>query len=194
MKRHLLNLMTALSLLLTSAVSALWVRSYSQTQGVGYSTSPASNGREWTYSVRADCDGVQLWVRRAEGVRWPSPAGFSAFSARVDPLERDSVRDRRRSTAAWRCLGVQVHGQDVIHARPDAWAASESGRSLLLPFWVLLAITLTLPLARAGLAWRNQRRRSSGLCLRCGYDLRATRGRCPECGTIAPAAPAAPAG
>lgn len=54
------------------------------------------------------------------------------------------------------------------------------------PHWLLIAVSAALPVAcggRAALAFvRKRKRRTRGLCLACGYDLRASDGRCPECG------------
>ena len=60
---------------------------------------------------------------------------------------------------------------------------------LVVPQWFVLLVATPLP---ARLLWRSLRRRASirrGRCCSCGYDLRGSPDRCPECGTaVSPAA------
>jgi hypothetical protein len=55
------------------------------------------------------------------------------------------------------------------------------------PAWFIIALTTPLPLWEV-LEFRRRRLRKNrlakGLCVRCGYDLRATPERCPECGNF----------
>jgi hypothetical protein len=52
-------------------------------------------------------------------------------------------------------------------------------RASAVPHWLLLGLGV---LAWACIAGRGRRSTARGLCPGCGYDLRATRDRCPECG------------
>ncbi len=57
---------------------------------------------------------------------------------------------------------------------------------LLIPWWALLGLTATLPGLWLLLYLREHRSLHDGTnrCSKCGYDLRASPDRCPECGTL----------
>ena len=55
--------------------------------------------------------------------------------------------------------------------------------SLTFAYWQLMGATLIGPLL-AFVPRRRKKRSKQGLCRSCGYDLRATPDRCPECGAV----------
>ncbi|HET6251035.1 MAG TPA: hypothetical protein VFE47_25330 [Tepidisphaeraceae bacterium] len=71
-----------------------------------------------------------------------------------------------------------AHGNITMIQTPSTLAIVPFWFIALLSGWPLLPWTLII--ARMS---RKVSRRSRGVCFKCGYDLRATRDRCPECGT-----------
>lgn len=178
MKRRLLNLLAILSLLLFAAAAVMWVRSYWRNDFFGrYPYDPdrrqyrqdavhSQSGRFGLQLLRfsnaSDALDAQMRSRPAglDG-RWRRYAGGNIGVGDARPWERVGP-----------CLRTW-HGELL------------SGFILTMPYWLLVATTLPLPLATAAAGARNRRnrrRRKAGLCPSCGYDLRATAGRCPECG------------
>jgi hypothetical protein len=63
---------------------------------------------------------------------------------------------------------------------------TQAGWIVAAPLWLLCGISLIAPACWVR-DWRRNtirlHRQAWGLCTACGYDLRQTIGRCPECGT-----------
>jgi len=67
---------------------------------------------------------------------------------------------------------------------PSIWSKTLFDRPRVAFWWVATGCAI-IPLARVIAGFRGQRRTyGDGLCPTCGYDLRATPDRCPECGAV----------
>ena len=192
--RILLHALTVLSLLLFVAIIVVWVRSYWVTDGWYYTAQRRISGRteETTRAVRLDAGRLHLLFSRLlyDDV-WMASLGFP----RIRPTSRfwhssgepqvlaqipggpDLVVIRRILGFEYGVTNPTPRTRDLLQSR---WVA--------VPLWLLALCTVWLPLLR----WRKWRRvgraRAQRHCIACGYDLRATPERCPECGAAAAAA------
>jgi hypothetical protein len=165
---RILNVATALSIFLCVSIMALWVRSEFRHDDVGWRH---GEGFRSLGSVlgRLSFDDIDQW-------RQPTPLLVGYRASPIASFER-SPNQPWTGRYWW---GFQWYFQPD---RPN----SMTGRMwfVVVPYWFLLLLALPLPLLRAVKFWRVRRRAQKGHCAACGYDLRATPGRCPECGRIA---------
>ena len=186
MKPRLVTLAAAASLVLCVATLALWVRSYRTFDRVHYIHHSEEAVR--SVGIGTSCGSFECsatWATKEYlGEVNMGQAGFAYNSGDVALLrERRNLASRLRdnsSRGSFAGFGFRILGPD----------GPETLRFYWMPLWFVVALFGILPALRVHAlvrAWRRGRRRS---CPTCGYDLRATPDRCPECGA-APAAPAA---
>jgi hypothetical protein len=195
MRRRVLNLLTVLSLLLFVAVCALWVRSYWATDLLWWRGIRDKGDRCYFRQdvLAAGRGGVGMSRQVRSGSLHPANPGpsFREVSERVSipfhrvqPPKYPSFYDRKGSWPGR--AGFQFD-------RYDAWPDPNPRRpphgwswKVVVPCWALAAATAIFPGVWAGSrVWRLWRYRGAGRCPSCGYDLRATPDKCPECGTSA---------
>lgn len=68
-----------------------------------------------------------------------------------------------------------------VFAVPGEW--NRAGE-VAMPYWAIIGLAMLPTLPVAARYFRLRRRQRGGLCLTCGYDLRASKEQCPECGAM----------
>jgi hypothetical protein len=166
MRRHirfLFAVCSAVSLLMCIAMLALWVRSYWVNDYVAFSGTDEDGAELSVASVWGSNRGA-LSVYRVGGawtttrVVWRSPPA----KVSVGPL------------TWWQRLGFGY--------RYYSYGGTITGG---VPHAVPVALFVCLPVFWMSRRRQKWRRVNRGLCPSCGYDLRASPERCPECGTPA---------
>jgi hypothetical protein len=179
MRRRLFNFLAALSLLLCAGAAGMWARSRSLHDMVHRGSGVYRIGGGWQTRdvwLESAAGEFHFWFLETRALRSPimnaNPAGWHYHAWRFAPSSPPGWIEERR------VLGVGVVNKFHNHG------ASGHVRIFMLhvPYPHVVAAAGVLPLAWV-VRRRRRRARRPGLCARCGYDLRATPGRCPECGT-----------
>jgi hypothetical protein len=181
-KRRLLTLAAAGSMLLCAATIALWWRSYQRCDSVYYYRVYGANGR--SHRIHNQRGTLVLVVasgkatRPNDGSRVDREWSYDAHDASPPLLweMRDPFTPPHITSSGW-FLGF---GWYLV----TEWGAGETFDAVAVPHWFLALLAAIIPALRLRAELRSHRQRRIGRCRQCGYDLRATSDRCPECGAV----------
>jgi hypothetical protein len=167
-----------LAALALAGLVVMWLRSHRVSDSVGYGW--RFTGSDGAYRIRfasaRSADGAAHF-----GAGYILPLFLRSASVREGWFVEQHARSESgvRSQPVWSGAGFEYHRIELTGALAI--------RSLGVPYWFLCACAA----ATLFVWWRRRRRqratRKRGrTCATCGYDLRASRERCPECGTVIP--------
>ncbi len=182
MKRRLFNLLCGVSAAAFVAVLCIWAYSFFS---AGYVCWVGS-----TWSVIVFSERNILAVRLYEDVERRQTAASRLYIAgfpNPDYVRHSGLWDelsRPGPDGAWvfPALGL---GYSRGHTAQDyGWRfGNRPIHSVYVPHWLAAVVFSVMPSIWLVRTARLRRRVRSGCCLTCGYDLRASTDRCPECGT-----------
>jgi hypothetical protein len=169
MAARLFTLLSALSLVLCVGAVVLWVRAWGFRESMRYEWwATAGPGAMRFRSIHVEWDGGGVGLGR-----------FTMFvPGFLTSTERPNWHHQRSEIIGW-----PEHGGWRFQGREWGQPASRSEQvSLSVPWWSVVCFIALLPAVRHAVRRRRHKNRGARTCASCGYDLRATPGRCPECG------------
>ncbi len=178
-KHRLFTFFCIVSLALCLAVCVLWIRSYWFSETIAWQT---IDGYRRLTTRRGS---LELGLFLAPGTNKPADTFGPRYNSDIPtgPFDWINILD----------IDFPQNRIDWNHAG-FSWHQVREGRNgythvaAFAPFWSIALLTGLLPLAWTAVRWRcrtlNRRHQAQDLCPNCGYDMRATPDRCPECGTV----------
>jgi hypothetical protein len=174
MKRRLFNLAVGISLVALIAILSLWFIAGSGNLLLRRRSSDTVLQTARSYWVGVSGSRFTWASSRYTGVDFvQTPVVYRLQTGAAAPIPRPSFRWDDKEIIA---LGFEFRSG-------DGGAARSQFRVSYVPCWFIIALTSILPAIRFFVWKRTDTRQSRNLCLHCGYDLRESPERCPECGT-----------
>ncbi len=201
MRRWTLDIMVTLSLLILILTLTLWVRGYFRCDSVVWARRAQERQRAGYLYIVIASEAGQLGTRLEyhrqilrHSQKWPT-AQFKGSRFAWGSMPHRPGRNLSDDMPQFFGFSARLwwQSQAFPQAHPS-YTSTLSELDLIAPDWFIVLLFAILPAWRFG--GRNRRRRryrlEHGLCINCGYDLRAMPEaggplleRCPECG-IAP--------
>ena len=121
---------------------------------------------------------ISTWAGRLHLLWRSQAASHGVFD--YGSAARNAELDQEWASPVW----TATHAHRRLGFRYESGSAGPWGacRLVAIPLWAILAPALASLLAASIRRARARTRRRRGACEVCGYDLRATPQRCPECG------------
>ncbi len=190
MKRLLWRIFWSTSLLIAISTSVLWWRSYHAFDSYGQLNPNANEDTRWFFviaSMKGDLT-FKVAVFQEPDMRplYPIFSEFEGFHSHAsDPSRYDLYIPNEintKSTSRGLVDPIRLALGDVIYFNYLVGPMKTYG--IVIPHYSVVVAGLFSPGIAIVFHLRVRRRSMKGLCPACGYDLRATPERCPECGLI----------
>ena len=170
----LFNIVALILIAISLFFAVMWIRSYWRSDDVYRQATPHA------WSLTSQNGGLTAG--------WREYNGLILMQAELHFVSRPAVRvfiGRRR----WSLAGFARADFDYTVGKSSPYTLHDDYWTV--PYWFLFVVACVVPAIWTVIRYRERRARTrqlNGRCVFCGYDLRGSPVRCPECGKVAASA------